>query len=98
MSEEQNIDTQEFVDNPDQVVDQAESISLQELQVLAQVVDLASQRGAFRGNELSQVGAVYDRLSSFLSAVAPQQEEAAEAQEGEAPAEVPAEEPAPEGE
>tara|TARA_A100001011_G_C14313273_1_gene846704 strand:+ start:1044 stop:1340 length:297 start_codon:yes stop_codon:yes gene_type:complete len=98
MSEEQNIDTQEFVDNPDQVVDQAESISLQELQVLAQVVDLASQRGAFRGNELSQVGAVYDRLSSFLSAVAAQQEEAAEAQEGEAPAEVPAEEPAPEGE
>ena len=54
---------------------------LQDLQLLGQIVDLASQRGAFRGNELSQVGAVYDKLSAFLGYVAEQQE--ANAEEGE---------------
>lgn len=57
-----------------------ESIGLSDLQLLAQIVDLASQRGAFRGNELTQVGAVYDKLSAFLGYVAEQQAQAAEAQ------------------
>ena len=70
-----------------------ESIGLQDLQVLAQIVDLASQRGAFRGNELTQVGTVFDKLSVFLQYVADKQAEAAEGAEGEAeaPAEAPAE-------
>ena len=53
-----------------------ESISLQDLGLLAQIVDLASQRGAFRGNELTQVGAVYDKLSAFLAYVQEQQQAA----------------------
>ena len=61
-----------------------ESISLQDLQLLGQIVDLASQRGAFRGNELTQVGTIYDKLSAFLGFVAEQQAENAEE---EAPAE-----------
>ena len=44
-----------------------ESIGLNELAVLAQIVDLATQRGAFRANELTQVGQVYDKLNNFLS-------------------------------
>jgi len=74
--------------------DAPESIGLQDLQVLAQIVDLASQRGAFRGNELTQVGAVFDKLTVFLQYVADRQAEAAEnaeANEGEAEAEAPAE-------
>ena len=67
-----------------------ESIGLNDLQLLAQIVDLATQRGAFRGNELSQVGGVYDQLSNFLGYVAEQQAQAQEA-DGEAPAEAPAE-------
>ena len=63
------------------------SISLQDLQVLANIVDLASQRGAFRGNELTQVGAVFDKLSAFLAQVAAAQAEQAEGEEGEAPEE-----------
>lgn len=51
------------------------SISLNDLQVLANIVDLATQRGAFRGNELSQVGAVFDKLSAFLAQVAAAQAE-----------------------
>ena len=57
-----------------------ESIGLQDLQLLANIVDLASQRGAFRGNELSQVGAVFDKLSTFLNYVAQQQAEAQDAE------------------
>ena len=67
-----------------------ESIGLNDLQLLAQIVDLATQRGAFRGNELSQVGGVYDKLNNFLGYVAEQQAQAQEA-DGEAPAEAPAE-------
>ena len=61
-----------------------DSISLNDLQVLANVVDLASQRGAFRGNELTQVGEVFDKLSSFLAQVAAAQ---AANEEEDAPAE-----------
>lgn len=73
-----------------------ESISLADLQVLLNIVDLASKRGAFQGSELSQVGAMFDKLNAFLSYVGEQQAAAAaeaEAAEGEAPAEeAPAEE------
>ena len=50
-----------------------ESISLNDLQVLLQIVDLASQRGAFRGAELTQVGAIFDKLNAFLTFIAEQQ-------------------------
>ena len=73
--------------------DAPESIGLQDLQLLAQIVDLASQRGAFRGNELTQVGSVFDKLTVFLQYVADKQAEAAEGEEAdsEAPVEAPAE-------
>ena len=72
------VNTEEQVDQ-DQVDQQVpESISLNDLQLLANIVDLASGRGAFRGAELSQVGAVFDKLQTFLGFVAKQQEERAE--------------------
>ena len=58
------------------------SISLNDLQVLSNIVDLATQRGAFRGNELSQVGQVFDKLSTFLAQVAAAQAEQTGAEEG----------------
>ncbi len=57
-----------------------ESISLQDLQVLLQIVDLASSRGAFRGVELTQVGAIFDKLNAFLSFIGEQQKARAEAE------------------
>jgi hypothetical protein len=48
-------------------------LSIQDLQNLRAVVDLAVRRGAFGGAEASSVGAVFDRLNTFLNAVAPQQ-------------------------
>jgi len=70
--------------NEETVVEQEsavpESISLQDLQVILQIVDLASSRGAFRGPELTQVGAIFDKLNSFLSFISEQQKAKAEAQ------------------
>jgi len=71
--------------------EQGPALSLEELNMLMQIVDLAVQRGAFRGNEISQVGAVFDKLNAFLGAVA----QANQPEEGEAPVE---EEAAPEEE
>ena len=54
-------------------------ITITDLDLLRNIVDLASSRGAFRAAELTQVGAVYDKLTRFLDAVVAQakaQEEA----------------------
>lgn len=74
MSEEQAVEQQES-----QV---PESVNLSDLGTLLQIVDLATQRGAFRGSELSQVGAVFDKLNAFLSYV--QEQQAAQAAQAEA--------------
>jgi hypothetical protein len=69
----------------EQVNEQAvpESISLADLQILLQIVDLASARGAFRGAELTQVGAIFDKLNAFLSFIAAQQQAQEEAGDAE---------------
>ena len=81
-----NVNTDE-IQTPD-------SIGLADLQILAQIVDLSTQRGAFRGNELTQVGAVYDKLTTFLNYVAEANAKKEAEQGAEATAETPAEQPA----
>jgi hypothetical protein len=57
-------------------------ITIADLDTLKNIVDLASTRGAFRGAELTQVGAIYDKLTAFLDAIIAQakaQEEANQA-------------------
>jgi hypothetical protein len=44
-------------------------ITIADLDTIKNIINLASTRGAFRGEELSQVGAVYDKLTAFLEAV-----------------------------
>ena len=50
-----------------------ESISLVDLNSLAQIIDLASTRGAFKANEMAGVGFLYNKLQAFLAKVAPEQ-------------------------
>jgi hypothetical protein len=47
-------------------------ITIADLDTIRNIIDLACTRGAFRGAELSQVGAVFDKLNSFLEAVVAQ--------------------------
>lgn len=43
-------------------------LQINDLLLAAQVIQLTSQRGAFRADELSQVGGLYDRIVAFLQA------------------------------
>jgi hypothetical protein len=42
------------------------NINIQDIAFLLNIVDVASRRGAFRAEEMSSVGAVYDKVSAFL--------------------------------
>jgi hypothetical protein len=41
-------------------------VTLQDLDEIRTIIDVAAKRGAFHANEMSQVGRVYDKLSTFL--------------------------------
>lgn len=56
-------------------------LTLADLASIHNIIDAATQRGAFKANELTAVGAVYDKLSAFLKATQQAQEEAAKAAE-----------------
>ena len=64
-----------------------QTITIADLEAIKRIIDLASTRGAFRGAELAQVGAVYDKLAAFLEAIVAQ----AAAQEAEQSADEPSE-------
>jgi hypothetical protein len=44
------------------------TLTINDLATLRNIIDLASTRGAFRANELSEVGDVYNRLNQFVEA------------------------------
>jgi hypothetical protein len=57
-------------------------ITVADLDALRAIVDLAAQRGAFRGAELQQVGTVFDKLTTFLDSIVAAAKAAAEDDEG----------------
>ena len=65
---------------------EAPNLTVADLRNIRAIIDISSQRGAFRGAELKTVGEVFDKLDAFLKAVdAKAQAEAPK--EGDAPAE-----------
>ena len=48
-------------------------LTVQDLQAIKSIIDVASQRGAFRPNEMMTVGQTYNKLEKFLEAVSQQQ-------------------------
>lgn len=56
-------------------------LNLNDLLAMRNLVDVVTQRGVFKANELSAVGVLYDKLNAFL--------EASEAQAQSAPAPEP---------
>lgn len=46
--------------------DNASTLSIADLTQVLQVFQVVAQRGAFRADELSSVGGLYDRLVAFL--------------------------------
>jgi hypothetical protein len=57
----------------EEVIDDSPKISISELAIVANLIDLAVQRGAYKINEIKQVGEIYEKLASFVKYVAEQQ-------------------------
>jgi len=59
--------TEATTETPTQTPEQVQ-LQISDLLLTAQVIQLASQRGAFRAEEFSQIGKLYDRVTAFLQA------------------------------
>lgn len=51
-------------------------LTINDLQAMKVIIDIASSRGAFKPNEMSVVGQTYTKLTAFLDQVAKQSEQA----------------------
>jgi len=49
-------------------------LTVQDLSALKTIIDVASQRGAFKPNEMTVVGQTYTKLENFLAAIAASQQ------------------------
>ena len=58
-----------------------QDLTIQDLAVMKQIIELASERSSFKPGEMAAVGIVYNKLDAFLRAVEEQQK-AAKAAEG----------------
>ena len=47
----------------------APNLTVQDLITVAQIIQVSSQRGAFRAEELQNVGGLYNKLIAFLESV-----------------------------
>lgn len=65
MAEQEVTQTIQSAEAPAQ---QAPSLTLQDLLVVAQIIQVGSQRGAYRAEELADVGGVYNKIIAFLQA------------------------------
>lgn len=70
-------------------------LQISDIQLAAQIIDIAVQRGAFRAAEAKSVGECYERIQAFLTEVAKQQEAQKAEAEAAAPATAPAAETVP---
>jgi hypothetical protein len=52
-------------------------LTVQDLNTIKAIIDVASQRGAFKANEMQAVGTTYNKLEAFLNAIQAQQAAAA---------------------
>jgi len=50
-------------------------LTVQDLSAIKAIIDVASQRGAFKPNEMVTVGQTYTRLENFLIAIQAQQQQ-----------------------
>lgn len=58
-------------------------LTVHDLSALKTIIDVASQRGAFKPNEMVTVGQTYTKLENFLLAIQAQQSQAESATKGE---------------
>jgi hypothetical protein len=54
---------------------QAPEVNIGDFGAILQIIDVASTRGAFKGDELSSVGAIRDRVAAFVDFYTPKKQE-----------------------
>jgi len=57
-----------------------QELNIQDLATMKGIIDVASERGVFKPNEMAAVGIVYNKLEAFLAEVQKQAEAAKEAE------------------
>lgn len=71
----------------EQVTEQQEAkkpeLNLNDLAAIRNLIEVVTQRGAFKANELSSVGILFDKINLFLEAAQASQASQAPAPEGE---------------
>jgi hypothetical protein len=79
------------VQNQQPAADAAQSndLTINDLNAMKVIIDIASSRGAFKPNEMVAVGQTYTKLTAFLDTVTAQQQAAQAQQPGQTPATQP---------
>ena len=52
----------------------APDLNMNDLAAMRNLIDVVTQRGAFKAEELSVVGALYEKLDKFVKAATPKEE------------------------
>ena len=47
----------------------APALTINDLKSIRNIIDVATQRGAFRASEIREVGTIYDKLDAFLKSI-----------------------------
>jgi hypothetical protein len=59
---------------PEQAKADPNELTINDLNAMKVIIDIASSRGAFKPNEMAVVGQTYTKLTTFLDAIAKQAE------------------------
>ena len=84
MTDENKVETQEAVTQESAPAvnntaspastEQKADLNISDLVALKSIIDISTQRGAFKASEMEAVGKTYNKLTSFLEAVTKQKE------------------------
>lgn len=66
--QDEDLDTNTAADAEQEQTPAAPSLGLADLKLMANVIEVVTQRGAVRANEMAPVGIVYNKLMNFLIA------------------------------
>lgn len=67
--EENQVEKETQVTVPETEKAEGPDLNITDLAALRSIVDVASQRGAFKAGELEAVGKIYNKLNSFIDSV-----------------------------
>lgn len=76
--QEKEMTTEQTAPVTEETAESAEAstnITITDLANIAQIIDVACQRGAFKAGEMQGVGATFNKLSAFLNAIKPSEDE-----------------------